>query len=47
MAKEAKITDQKQTGRCWIFAALNIMRLGIMEKFNLPDDFELVRRLSE
>jgi bleomycin hydrolase len=29
------ITDQKSTGRCWLFAALNIMRPGVMEKFNL------------
>lgn len=41
--QECKVTDQKRTGRCWIFAALNVMRLGIMSKFNLADDFELVR----
>ncbi|MFP4548410.1 MAG: C1 family peptidase [Fidelibacterota bacterium] len=29
------ITDQKSTGRCWLFAALNIMRPGVKEKFNL------------
>lgn len=37
------MTDQKQTGRCWIFAALNVMRLGIIEKYGLAEDFELVR----
>ena len=23
-----KVCDQKQSGRCWMFAALNVMRLG-------------------
>lgn len=43
--KECKVTDQKQTGRCWIFATMNMMRLGMVEKFNLNDDFELVRTI--
>jgi bleomycin hydrolase len=34
------ITDQKETGRCWLFAGLNILREEIAKKFNL-DDFEL------
>lgn len=29
------ITNQKRSGRCWMFAALNVMRLEIMEKLNL------------
>ncbi|CAN0131995.1 unnamed protein product [Ascophyllum nodosum] len=41
IGQECKATDQKQTGRCWIFAALNMMRLGVIAKFNLTDDFEL------
>ncbi|CAM9579888.1 unnamed protein product, partial [Ectocarpus fasciculatus] len=41
VAQECKVTDQKRTGRCWIFAALNVMRLGVMSKCNLTDDFEL------
>lgn len=44
--QECKVTDQKQTGRCWIFAALNVMRLGVMETLNLADDFELVSILA-
>lgn len=28
-------TSQKQSGRCWMFAALNVMRLEVMEKLNL------------
>jgi len=35
---EAKgITDQKSTGRCWMFAGLNIMRPAVMKKFNLSE----------
>jgi bleomycin hydrolase len=29
------ITDQQSTGRCWMFAALNLMRPIVKEKFNL------------
>ena len=36
-----KVADQKQSGRCWMFAALNTMRHDMQSKFNLPDDFEL------
>jgi len=39
--KEAKVSDQKSTGRCWQFAALNAMRLKVIEKHNLDTDFEL------
>lgn len=35
------VTDQKQSGRCWMFAALNTMRHEMQQKFNLPDNFEL------
>ncbi len=38
--EQGKITNQKQTGRCWMFAALNTMRFDIMEKLGL-DTFEL------
>ncbi len=35
---EAKgITDQKSTGRCWMFAGLNIMRPAVMKKYNLSE----------
>lgn len=36
-----KITMQKQTGRCWLFAATNVLRLNTIEKLNLDDSFEL------
>jgi len=29
------ITDQKRSGRCWLFAGFNVMRPDVMEKFNL------------
>lgn len=35
-----KITNQKSSGRCWLFAALNCMRFQIMQKLNL-ETFEL------
>ncbi len=38
--KTGKITNQKQSGRCWMFAALNVMRLKIMKTLNL-ETFEL------
>ncbi|KAF9359579.1 hypothetical protein BGX26_012023 [Mortierella sp. AD094] len=37
---ESPVTNQKSSGRCWIFAALNVFRLEVMKKYNL-DEFEL------
>lgn len=37
---QGKITDQKRSGRCWMFAALNIMRFELMRKWDL-ETFEL------
>lgn len=39
--KENKITNQKASGRCWMFAALNVARTPLIEKMDLPRDFEL------
>lgn len=39
--KTGHVADQKRSGRCWMFAALNTMRHQMQEKYNLPDDFEL------
>lgn len=36
-----KVADQKRSGRCWMFAALNTMRHAMKAKFNLEPDFEL------
>jgi bleomycin hydrolase len=38
---EWKATNQAVSGRCWMFAALNVLRQSMMEKYNLPPDFEL------
>lgn len=35
------ITDQKASGRCWIFAGLNILREIIAKKCDIKKDFEL------
>ncbi|MBU3852176.1 MAG: C1 family peptidase, partial [Candidatus Paralactobacillus gallistercoris] len=36
-----QVTDQKKSGRCWMFAALNTMRHYMQQKYCLKDDFEL------
>ena len=36
-----KVADQKRSGRCWMFAALNTMRHSMREKLYMKDDFEL------
>uniref|UniRef100_UPI003AAF82B1 bleomycin hydrolase-like n=1 Tax=Centroberyx gerrardi TaxID=166262 RepID=UPI003AAF82B1 len=33
------VTNQKNSGRCWIFSCLNVMRLPFMKKFNI-EEFE-------
>lgn len=35
--KSRGITDQKQSGRCWLFTGLNVLRSQIMAKHNIPD----------
>lgn len=35
--KPTKVTDQKQTGRCWLFAAHNIIRKEFIDVFNLEN----------
>ena len=34
---QPKATDQKASGRCWIFAALNVLRTKMMQKYNLAN----------
>ncbi|KAI1124208.1 peptidase C1-like family protein [Nemania abortiva] len=36
----APITNQRSSGRCWLFASTNVFRVAIMQKYNL-DSFEL------
>lgn len=38
--KQGAITNQKQSGRCWMFAALNTFRFEVIKKLNL-ESFEL------
>lgn len=33
-------TNQKSSGRCWIFAALNMLRRPFIEKYSLSSDFQ-------
>lgn len=33
--KKGEITNQKRSGRCWMFSALNVLRVGTMEKLNV------------
>ena len=35
--KQGERTDQKRSGRCWMFAALNTFRIRTMRKFNLAN----------
>ena len=37
---EATITDQENSGRCWLFAFLNIIRFKMIQKYNLLPSFE-------
>src|ERR1700735_2996525 len=32
-----KVTNQEQSGRCWLFAGLNLLRVGVMRKTGLKD----------
>ncbi|KNC84735.1 hypothetical protein SARC_03048 [Sphaeroforma arctica JP610] len=41
VAIEGKATNQQSTGRCWLFAACNMIRLEMMKNHKLADDFEL------
>ncbi|MEX0381302.1 C1 family peptidase [Leuconostoc sp. MS02] len=36
-----KVANQKQSGRCWMFAALNTMRHDIKDLLHLDSDFQL------
>jgi len=31
------VTDQKSSGRCWIFALLNCMRIPVMKQLKIED----------
>lgn len=35
--KTGPVTNQKSSGRCWLFATTNVIRYGIMRKFKLKE----------
>lgn len=37
------MTNQKSSGRCWLFATTNVVRTGIVKKFNLGASHALLR----
>lgn len=41
LAGNTKATDQKNSGRCWIFAGLNVIRNAMITRYKLPSEFEL------
>ena len=43
--KTGPITDQKSSGRCWLFATTNVIRYSIMKRLNL-DNFQLSQACS-
>merc|ERR1719498_1575726 len=40
ITSEGKATSQKSSGRCWMFAALNVLRVPLIRKLSLPTTFE-------
>ncbi|XP_069767142.1 bleomycin hydrolase [Narcine bancroftii] len=36
-AEGKPVTNQKNSGQCWIFSCLNVMRLPLMKKFNIEE----------
>ena len=41
LSRELRACNQRASGRCWIFACLNVLRNAMAKKYDLPDDFEL------
>lgn len=37
---ETEITNQQNSGRCWIYSFLNVIRLYMIKKYKLDEDFE-------
>jgi len=36
------VTNQKKSGRCWIFAGANLLRVGAMKKMNLDESIRQI-----
>jgi len=41
LPENVKVTNQHRSGRCWIFAGLNVLRHLLIREYNLSPDFEL------
>ena len=41
ISTEGKCCNQRSSGRCWMFALCNCMRINLMKKYNLDDSFEI------
>jgi bleomycin hydrolase len=42
------VTNQRSSGRCWLFASTNVMRVGMMKKYFLPKEYANFRyKLTE
>ena len=39
--KEFKVSNQRSSGRCWIFAAVNMLRIMMSYHADIPDSFEI------
>ena len=37
---QVSCSNQKSTGRCWIFAAMNMLRRPVIKEYKLPESFE-------
>lgn len=37
---QPRVTNQQHSGRCWLYASLNVLRYGMQQKFNLEHKFE-------
>ena len=40
-----KVTNQKSSGRCWLFATLNLFRPGTMKKMNVLENIRMYQNL--
>lgn len=38
--ESSAVTDQKSSGRCWMFSGMNVMRNKAIRKFDLPANFQ-------
>ena len=41
LQEKVAVTNQFNSGRCWVFAALNVIRHAMIQKYKLPDNFQL------